>query len=247
MRNAPTKTRRGVRARIRRQHAMKSSNNSAQCCLGVVTKVDRGVVTGRGEIKILQGGIPSPQTQFRAHAMNTQAKMRGVNSALLRSHCKGGELKTCIPTGSRHANTHTQHNMHSTHPHTQTHMLASARTSAPTHPLRCSLLLAFVICFFKFSHTSSSSSVPHSSLVSVVCLSLPHAILSLLPSLLPHLLSFAFRFSSRTSSPSLSSTFLMTLPTLFSSMGVNTRHKETIGSNVRKNGSYFWAKLSAPH
>ena len=152
-----------------------------------------------------------------------------------------GGVKTCIHTGSRHAythtHTHTTQHAFNTPTHTQTHMLASARTSAPTHPLQCSLLLAFVICFFKFSHTSSSSSVPHSSLVSVVCLPLPHAILSLLPSLLPHLLSFALRFSSRTSSPSLSSTVLMTLPTLFSSMGANTRHKETIGSNVRKNGS----------
>ena len=69
---------------------MVRSNNSAQFWLDVITKVDRGVVRGLGEIKILQGGIPSPQTQLRAHALNTQAKMRGVNSALLRSHCKGG-------------------------------------------------------------------------------------------------------------------------------------------------------------
>ena len=74
VRNAPTKTKRGVLARICRYDAVMSGNNTAQVCLGFITKDDRGVVRGLGEIKILHGEIPTPQTQLRAHAWNIQAK-----------------------------------------------------------------------------------------------------------------------------------------------------------------------------
>ena len=88
--SAPTKSGRGVHARIRHYCAMIDSNNSAHFCLGFITKVDRGVVRGLREIKILHRGIPKPQTELRAHTWKHQAKMRGVNSALSRSRCKGG-------------------------------------------------------------------------------------------------------------------------------------------------------------
>ena len=71
-------------------NAMIDSSNSAQFCLGFIAKVDRGVVAAPGEIKILQGIIPAPQTELRADTWKHQTKMRGVNSALLASHCKGG-------------------------------------------------------------------------------------------------------------------------------------------------------------
>ena len=41
-------------------------------CLGFITKTDRGVVRGLGEIKILHGGIPSPQKHLRAELLKTQ-------------------------------------------------------------------------------------------------------------------------------------------------------------------------------
>ena len=77
--------------------------------------------------------------------------MRGVNSALLRSHCKGGG-KTCIHTGSRHAYTHTH--THNTTCIQHTH----------THKHTCSPLLAQVLppilfsarCFFRLSSASLS-------------------------------------------------------------------------------------------
>ena len=132
-----------------------NSNNSAQFCLGFITKVDRGVVRGLGEIKILQGGIPSPQTQLRAHAFNSQAKMRGVNSALLRSHCKGGG-------GSEHACAYTSNTAGiSTNTHTHTYKHTHTHTSPPVlmqvlpSSSHCFVLLALVICVFKFSYIFS--------------------------------------------------------------------------------------------
>ena len=51
-----------------------AANNSARFCLGFKANADRGVVTGPGEIKILQGGIPSPQTQLRAGPLKTPSE-----------------------------------------------------------------------------------------------------------------------------------------------------------------------------
>jgi len=70
--------------RIRSQHALVSNNNSAQIFVGSHNKIYRGVVAGLRDIKHLQGGNPSPQTQLRGDAFYLQAKMRGVKSALSR-------------------------------------------------------------------------------------------------------------------------------------------------------------------
>ena len=85
---------RGVLARSRHHHGMIDSNNSAQFCLGFTAKINRGVVPALGEIKILQGRISSPQAELRASNCNHREKMRGVNSALVPSHCMGGRGST---------------------------------------------------------------------------------------------------------------------------------------------------------
>ena len=67
-----------MRARSSRANSLTTCGDEQQQLraprLGFIMKTRRGVVRGLGEIKILQGGIPSPQAQLRAEPLKTPSE-----------------------------------------------------------------------------------------------------------------------------------------------------------------------------
>ena len=67
-----------MRARSSRANSLTTLGDEQQQLraprLGFIMETRRGVVRGLGEIKILHGGIPTPQTQLRTELLETPSE-----------------------------------------------------------------------------------------------------------------------------------------------------------------------------